>query len=123
LNHSGIFFQNLVACSYTLAISKSFCSSNLGVKICNHTGNNSFSESALSANPHGTEIHGNHANEAGIVYASLKYIFTGSLIFSHVFQATVGATGEIIASTSSNALLKSSIIRVLTCVAFLKYAS
>ncbi|MDP2395525.1 MAG: hypothetical protein Q8S84_08120 [bacterium] len=37
----------------------------------------------------------------------------GSSILSHIFHATLGATGDIIASTCLKALLKSSIIKVL----------
>jgi hypothetical protein len=96
-----------------------FCSSSLGANICNQTGRVSFPESSLSANQAGTDIHGNHAREAGIVYESARYNFNGSSIFSHVFQATEGLTGVTKASTSSYTFLKSSIIRVLTLDAFL----
>jgi len=41
------------------------------------------------------------------------YILSGSVDFVHIFQAASGETGETIASTSSNALSKSSIINVL----------
>jgi hypothetical protein len=86
------------------------------VIICNPTG--SFSHLS-STNHAGTEIHGNHASDAGIVYVSDKYILIGSSI-SPIFHAADGATGHTIASTSLNTFSKSSIIRVLTCVAFLK---
>jgi hypothetical protein len=47
------------------------------------------------------------------------YIFKGSFDFVPIFQAASGETGETIASTSSKTLSKSSIIRVLTWLAFL----
>jgi hypothetical protein len=72
-----------------------------------------LSLSELSANPHGIEIPGRPAREAGIVYASSRYILSGSSEFSHSFQATLGAVGPTIISTSLNAFLKSSMISVL----------
>ena len=63
------------------------------------------------------------ARDAGIVRESARYILRGSSVFSHIFHATLGLTGEIIASTDANAFLKSSIMSVRIWAAFLKYAS
>jgi hypothetical protein len=41
---------------------------------------------------------GNQAKLAGTVYISDKYIFRGSSIFSHTFQATSGDVGDKIKS-------------------------
>ena len=89
------------------------------MSICSQTGRSSFSLSSLSAKPHGTEIPGRPAREAGIVYESARYILSGSSDFSQIFHATDGDTGQIIISTSSKAFLKSSMISVLICAAFL----
>jgi hypothetical protein len=66
----------------------------------------------------GIEIAGNHAKFAGTVYISAKYIFNGSFIFSHIFQATSGVVGLKIKSYFWNTLSKSCIIFSLTFSAF-----
>ncbi|MBT6778471.1 hypothetical protein HOA93_01480, partial [bacterium] len=53
------------------------------------------------------------------VNTSAIYDFKGSSPFSHIFHATDGLDGHTITSTSSKTLSKSSIIRVLTCEAFI----
>ena len=70
-------------------------------------------------NPPGTEIPGRPAIFTGTVYISSRYISSGFEVFSPNLNAGFGAVGIIITSHFSNAFLKSSIIKVLTCCALL----
>ena len=50
----------------------------------------------------------------GIVAMSLKYMATGSLLFSPILNAVVGVTGEINTSALAKALSKSCFTKVRT---------
>ena len=66
------------------------------------------------ARPMGRVRPGIPARLAGIVVRSLRYIASGSSIFSPIGNAVVGADGETRTSTSSNAAAKSRCTRVRT---------
>ena len=70
--------------------------------------------SLLLTNPQGVLIPHIPDKLAAIVNISARYIFKGSLDICPILKAGVGDVGEMIASTLSKALLKSSLIRVLT---------
>ena len=81
--------------------------------ICSPSGRPSLST------PAGTEMPGRPAIEAGMVNMSLRYMVTGSSIFSPAAKAAVGAVGVSSTSHFSKACLKSRAIRARICWAFL----
>lgn len=67
-----------------------------------------------AASPLGIEMPGTPARFAGIVVTSLRYICSGSSIFSPRRNAVVGADGVAMTSTSANAASKSCWMSVRT---------
>ncbi len=67
-----------------------------------------------SAKPEGTDIPPMPAKLVGIVAMSLRYIAIGSLAFSPILKAVVGAVGDTRTSAFPKALSKSREMRVRT---------
>ena len=65
------------------------------------------------------EIAGSPARLVGTVNTSFKYMAMGSLVFSPMAKAALGAVGVRMASTFSNAFLKSCAMSQRTRCAFL----
>src|SRR5208337_2416111 len=72
------------------------------------------SGSPFASSPAGTLIPGTPAMLAGTVNTSLRYIFTGSSMFSPCANAALGAVGVTSASTWRNASVKSRRIKART---------
>ena len=70
--------------------------------------------SPAAENPQGMEIAGTPASGDGMVNTSLRYMASGSSVFSPSLNAGVGAVGATIASTSPKARAKSPRISVRT---------
>src|SRR5690606_19059832 len=69
---------------------------------------------SADARPDGMEMPGVPARLAGIVVRSLRYICSGSSIFSPILNAVVGADGVAMTSTSAKARAKSCWMSVRT---------